>query len=175
MLSPAFDDLVDGIRLRAMSPDDLPFLSGLYASTRLDEIDQVDWPDAQKAAFLEQQFNAQHQHYQAHFADAEYLVIEKLDNDSNPSGAWRPIGRLYLDERDDEIRLIDIALLPEERNAGLGSRFLRRLLIIAGQRGLSVRLHVEQFNPAAEWYRRFGFRLVEDRGVYLFMEWRPDG
>jgi ribosomal protein S18 acetylase RimI-like enzyme len=37
-----------------------------------------------------------------------------------------------------------------------------------------VTLHVEPLNPAQRLYRRLGFRLLEDRGVYHFLEWRPD-
>lgn len=168
MLIQAFTGLPSDIRLREMGPEDLPFLAALYASTRLEELESVDWQPEQKQAFLKQQFEAQHSHYQQHFTDAEYLVIEQEDG----AATRRPIGRLYLDERADEIRLIDIALLPDHRNNGLGSRFLQRLLNLAEQRGLAVRLHVEQFNPAAEWYRRFGFKLLDDLGVYLFMEWK---
>jgi ribosomal protein S18 acetylase RimI-like enzyme len=175
MLSREFNDLGHGVRLRALVPDDLPFISELYASTRIDEINQVDWPVEQKTAFLEQQFQAQHTHYQKHFPEAEFLVIEQLETGSDDGDLWRPIGRLYLDLRDDEIRLIDIALLPAQRNAGLGTRILQRLLAVARQRKLDVRIHVEQFNRAAELYRRHGFRLIELRGIYLFMEWTSRG
>lgn len=174
MLIQAFTGLPVGIRLREMTPDDLPFLEQLYASTRVEELGQVDWLPEQKEAFLKQQFSAQHQHYRKHFTQADFLLIEQRDQLSGQSDAWQRVGRIYLDERGDEIRLIDIALLPDRRNAGLGSMLLEKLLAIAGGRGLAVRIHVEQFNPAARWYRRYGFRLLEDRGVYLFMEWRPE-
>jgi len=174
VLLEALTGLPAGVRLRKISPDDLSFLERLYASTRVEELNQVDWPPEQKQAFLKQQFEAQHGHYQQHFTHAEYLLIEHRPAPSDQTAPWQRIGRLYLDERDEEIRLIDIALLPEMRSAGLGSLLLEKLLSIAKERDLAVRIHVEQFNPAAEWYRRYGFRLLEDRGVYLFMEWRAD-
>jgi hypothetical protein len=34
-----------------------------------------------------------------------------------------------------------------------------------------LRIHVERFNPALRLYERLGFRQVEDKGVYLFLEW----
>jgi hypothetical protein len=37
-----------------------------------------------------------------------------------------------------------------------------------------VRIHVERQNPALALYERLGFRLLEDRGVYLFLEWRAE-
>ena len=48
-----------GITLRAVAPEDEPFLAELYASTRADEMALVDWDAATKQAFLRQQFEAQ--------------------------------------------------------------------------------------------------------------------
>lgn len=153
------------IGFRPVTDDDQPFLAGLYASTRTEELANVPWDPDRKQEFLAMQFQAQHRHYQEHFKRARFLVIE--------SGG-RPIGRVYVDRRSDEIRLIDIALMPECRNQGLGAALLRDLLDEAGERGLPVRIHVESFNPALRLYRRLGFQPVEDKGVYQLMEWRPD-
>ena len=83
-----------------------------------------------------------------------------------------PVGRLYVARWQDEIRLVDIALLPPSRNAGLGSAILRDLLAAAAAHK-PVRIHVEKFNPALRLYERLGFAPIEDKGVYLFMEWSP--
>ena len=69
-----------------------------------------------------------------------------------------------------EIRRVDIALLPPSRHAGIGSALRRDLLAAAHQ---AVRIHVEKFNPALRLYERLGFAPIEDKGVYLFMEWAP--
>ena len=37
-----------------------------------------------------------------------------------------------------------------------------------------LRIRVERFNPALRLYERLGFRQIDDRGVYLFMEWVDD-
>ena len=153
------------IRFRPITPEDLPFLADLYAGTRAEELAQTGWSEADRAAFLAQQFRAQHRHYQTHFPDAAFELILLEDT---------PIGRLYLDRRGDEFRLIDIALLPEQRNRGLGGALLRDLLAEARAAGKPVRIHVEPFNPALRLYRRLGFELLEDKGVHLFMEWRPE-
>ena len=171
MLAEAFTSLPEGVRLRTIVAADLPFLSALYASTRMDEVNQVDWPQEQKTAFLEQQFQAQHQHYQQHFADAEFLLIEQYTQKGEQS-QWQPIGRLYLDERSDEIRLIDIALMTGYRNQGLGTNLLQQLFAIAASRDLAVRIHVEKNNPAYRLYQRLGFGMLEDKGVYDLLEWR---
>ena len=74
---------------------------------------------------------------------------------------------------EDEIRIIDIALLSQQRNKGVGSGLLRDILTEAGEKNIPVRIHVEKFNPALNLYQRLGFKEVEDSGVYLLMEWIP--
>ena len=152
------------LMLRPIRPEDQPFLYEVYASTRLEELAPLGWNADQQAAFLTQQFNAQHQYYQANYPGADFQII--LVND-------QPAGRIYVDRRIDEIRLIDIALLPEYRNGGIGSRLLKDLLAEAARAGKPVRIHVEKFNPALRLYERLGFSISDDRGVYWFMEWRP--
>lgn len=150
---------------RPIDAQDLPFLLRIYASTRAEEMDLLShWTTEEKAAFLQQQFHAQHTHYQTHFGRAQFELL-----------LWNgePAGRLYVDRRTDEIRLIDIALLPAHRGRGLGTALLQELLTEAAARQLPVRIHVEHYNPALRLYQRLGFRPIADRGVYLFMEWTP--
>ena len=85
-----------------------------------------------------------------------------------------PAGRLYVDRRADEIRLIDIALMPAFRRRGIGGELLKRVLDQGREAGLPVQIHVEHNNPAMRLYDRLGFRRVEDQGVYWLMRWQPD-
>lgn len=155
-------DWADQVRFRPIQEQDEEFLYRLYASTRAEELAQTLWSDAQKAEFLRMQFSAQHRHYLSHFAGAEFLLILR---------DAEPIGRLYAERRPAEVRLIDIALLPDFRGRGLGSALMKDLMGDARNQGLPVRLHVEKFNPALRLYERLGFRPVEDLGVHLLMEW----
>jgi len=84
-----------------------------------------------------------------------------------------PVGRLYVARWQDAIRMVDIALLPPYRNAGIGTAILRDLLAEAAVAHKPVRIHVEQCNPAVRLYERLGFAPIADKGVYLFMEWAP--
>ena len=163
-MGPAKQHTPDEIEYRPILPADEPFLERLYASTRADEMAVVPWGEAEKAKFLSQQFHAQHTFYQQQFGDAEFLVIERRGES---------IGRLYLDRRVDEHRLIDIALLPSERGKGLGGALMRDVLAEAEAAGKAVRIHVERNNPAMRLYDRLGFRNIEDQGPYYLMEWRP--
>ena len=156
------------VTLRDVTPKDSDFLFEVYASTRQEEMALLDWQDGEKDAFLHSQFHAQHIYYRDSFAEAAYQVIlaDRV-----------PCGRFYVDRRKDEIRIIDIALLPEWRNRGIGTSLLCDLLDEARRTGLPVTIHVERYNPALSLYRRLGFRAVEgsENGVYLLMRWSPEG
>ena len=151
------------IALRPIGPDDRSFLLAVYASTRELELAAVEWDAAQKTAFVQMQFDAQHAYYQEHYAGAAFDII--LVN-------GQPAGRLYVAHEEDEIRIVDIALLPEHCNGGVGTTLLRGLQSEAAAAGKPLRIHVERFNPALRLYERLGFTSIADRGVYLFMEWR---
>jgi ribosomal protein S18 acetylase RimI-like enzyme len=153
------------LRFRPIQPEDQELLLGVYASTREEELAAVVWEEGQKEAFLRQQFTAQHAWYQENYAAAEFLVILR-------DGV--PAGRLYVVRWEKEIRLIDIALLPEHRNAGVGSAILAEILAEGKAAAKPVTIHVEKFNPALRLYERLGFTPIEDRGVYLLMERAPD-
>jgi ribosomal protein S18 acetylase RimI-like enzyme len=84
-----------------------------------------------------------------------------------------PAGRLYVARWQREIRIVDIALLPAFRGRGIGSRLITELLEEGSRKGKNVSIHVETFNPAFRLYQRLGFEVVEDKGVYLLMEWHP--
>jgi GNAT superfamily N-acetyltransferase len=152
------------VKFRAIKNSDQPFLQKLYFSTRWKELEPVPWSNEQKDVFLKSQFDAQHSHYQKYFPAASFdLVLYKNV----------PIGRLYLDRRADEIRIIDIALLPEYRNRGIGSQLLQDVIADAAKSRLLVRIHVEQHNPAMGLYERLGFKKIHEEGVYWLMEWKP--
>ncbi len=136
----------------------------LYASTRAEEMQHFPFDDAQKAAFLDQQFAAQFEHYGIHYPTCERNIIE--------SGG-EPIGRLWVDEWRDQIRLVDIALVAGERGRGIGSTLLRQVLDRGALAGKPVTIHVESFNPALRLYKILGFEQVDTNGVYLLMRWTP--
>jgi ribosomal protein S18 acetylase RimI-like enzyme len=152
------------LKLRPIRSEDREFLCQLYASTREEELSLIDWPAHQKEAFLRMQFDAQHAYYQEHYAQASFQVIV-LDG--------QPVGRLYVQRWPDEIRLVDISLVPSQRGSGLGSSLMRELMAEAESSGRPLTIHVEKFNRALRLYERLGFRQAEDRGVYWFLKWSP--
>ena len=158
---------VDRARIvyRKRREDDDEFLFRLYASTRADEMKMVPWTEVEKEQFLRMQFRAQTVYYDEHYDGDEFFVIER---------DGLPIGRLYLDQQPEDLRIVDIALLPEIRGAGLGTILLKEILDRAASSNLPVTIHVEHFNPAMHLYERLGFRHIDTNGVYHLMQWTAD-
>lgn len=153
--------LLSEATLRPAGPDDRDFLLCVYASTREEELRLVDWSDEQKAAFVRMQFDAQDAYYREHYAEARFDLIEV---------GGESAGRLYVARWEDDIRIIDIALLPKFRGRGIGTLLIQGLLEEAAAAGKRLSIHVEVNNPARRLYERLGFVQVEERGVYLLME-----
>lgn len=148
-------------RVRPATDPEVDFLREVYIQARWDELSLlVAWTDDMRRAFLTQQANLQHAHYAKHYERLEYGIIEAQNGES--------IGRLYVFRGPTEIRIVDVALLPEWRNYGIGTALIMKIL----QQGALVTLHVEKNNPALRLYERLGFRTIEDKGVYWFLERR---
>jgi ribosomal protein S18 acetylase RimI-like enzyme len=154
-----------GLTFRFVTDADTAFLAAVYASTRQEELALVPWSDAQKAWFVDMQFRAQHTYYQQHYAEADWLVVER---------DGQAIGRLYVDRWEREHRVIDIALLPEHCGHGLGTALMRDLLDEAAAAGKALTIHVEKNNLARRLYSRLGFRPIGETGVYDLLEWRAE-
>ena len=152
------------VELRPIDHGDRELLFRVYASTRTEELAVVPWDDAHKEAFLRAQFDAQDRWYREHYERASFDVI-LVDGE--------PGGRLYVHRGESEIRIVDIALLPEHRGDGVGTALLHYLLAEADADGKRVTIHVERFNAALRLYERLGFAVAEDKGVYLLLEWSP--
>lgn len=157
----AFDAALD---VRAETDADFDFVCALYAQTREEELAAVEWPAAAKRDFLDSQCRLQRDHYLLHYRGADRLLIER---------GSQPIGRVYVHAKPKEIRLMDIALLRDQRRRGIGTSIVRSLQEEARRLGAELSLHVEPTNPAQRIYARLGFRLVENRGIYDFLSWSP--
>jgi ribosomal protein S18 acetylase RimI-like enzyme len=148
--------------LRQTVDEDLDVLERIYASTRTIELAQTDWSDQFKTKFIHMQFLAQASHYRQHYPGAEYWLIlyEQVT-----------AGRLYLHYRGSEVRIMDIAILPDYRNLGIGTHVLKGLQNIAKISCQRLSIHVERFNPAQRLYQRLGFECQDQGDVYCLMEW----
>jgi ribosomal protein S18 acetylase RimI-like enzyme len=136
------------IELRPESEDDREFLARLYRDTRAEEMAQWGWPPEQQALFLNMQFEAQRRGFRQSFPNAAGRIVRVGDADA---------GRMLVAEETLEMHLVDIALLTEYRNRGVGTELLTGLQRECERRRLPLRLQVFAVNPARQLYRRLGF------------------
>jgi ribosomal protein S18 acetylase RimI-like enzyme len=156
--------LLNSIALRAATADDLPFLGRLYRDTRRLELEGWGWPQEQREWFLQMQFDARQRSYEAAYPNAEDRIVCIQDV---------PAGRLLLNREPAGLQLIDLALLEEFRNQGLGTELLRRLQRECERERIALCLQVLTANPAMRLYRRLGFEQVSADPVHARMEWLP--
>ena len=151
--------------LRPVLPEDEQLLYEVYASTRADELAQVPWSEAQLKAFLKMQLNARDQSYRMYYAGIDDRII--LFNN-------QPVGRLILVRTDEEIRLADVALLPEYRRSGIGTSLIKDLLAEADEAKKPIRLQVEKPNEQAKnLYERLSFKTTGENSTHFQMEYQP--
>lgn len=150
------------LHIRAESPQDQEFLALLYRSTR-DDLALL--PEAMLTGLLAIQFQAQHAGYRQQYPDADFSIIEL---DSKPSGC------IAVHRSAKEIRLINLALLPEVRSFGHGRSLIQALQKEASATGKLLTLSVAAQNAGAQrLYFALGFNIVNDNGAYREMAWPP--
>jgi ribosomal protein S18 acetylase RimI-like enzyme len=147
------------VTLRSARPDDEDFLFELFRQTVGDELAMLG------DAILRMQFKAQLLTYSAQFPAAEHQII-MLDD--------RAIGRVLVERSESENRGVDIALLSEYRNGGIGRMLVQELLDEAARAGKPFRISVVKSNPALHLYERLGFKTTGDTGTQFLMEWVAD-
>lgn len=152
------------IQKREVDDTDHPFLFQLYASTRMQELEAWGWDEMMQQQFLQMQWNAQQRSYATQYPGAEHLLI---------SFQAQPAGQIMVSPHDASLTLVDISLLPEFRNKGIGTTLLQELQAEAADSSRPLFLHVLPDNPAIRLYERLGFQLVEQAGIHIRMKWTP--
>ena len=153
------------VTLRPVLDEDELFLYELYATTREEELALTGWDEATRSLFLRQQFDAQRAHYAGAYPRAVHSII---------LADGEPAGRIWIERNDEEIRILDIALLPSYRGLGLGSELFRRCIAEAERAGLPLRDSVAKNNVhAMRLYERLGFVVVGEAPTHFFLEHRP--
>jgi ribosomal protein S18 acetylase RimI-like enzyme len=159
--------LAPKLELRALAAGDEELLLRIFASTREEELVQLRgcFPE-QIDAFLRSQLHAQKASYDERYPQASHQIILADGQEA---------GQLWVARCEEEIRLLDIALLPGFRSLGIGSRLLRELQQEAAATGKALRHCVFKPNVrAASFYQRLGFEPAADLGMYQLMQWNPN-
>jgi ribosomal protein S18 acetylase RimI-like enzyme len=151
------------VTLRHATPADEPFLRELFADSR-DDFASVPLSPTALADLVRMQYDARQAQYRLCCQAPRDEVIE-LDG--------RPVGRCWTDQPDDELRLLDLAVLRPHRRKGVGRFAVDAVCQRASAVGLAVRLTVWPANLAARrLYAGAGFREASLVHGYLAME-RP--
>jgi ribosomal protein S18 acetylase RimI-like enzyme len=149
------------ITFQNIKDEDRLFIEKVYRSTREKELLFAYLPEEQKGRFIAMQLTSQLADYNLNFKGASYqMIIYK----------GTPAGRLYLWESKDEIRVLDISLLPEFQNRGIGSTILNDIIKTATLKNKIISLHVAIGNPAKNLYTRLGFKKIRSSFTHEYME-----
>jgi ribosomal protein S18 acetylase RimI-like enzyme len=151
--------------LRRARVNDDPFLRTLHAHARRDEIAAVDWTEDDRQQFLREQYEAQRTFFDQQYPHARHDIV---------LSDGEPVGRLWVNYAEDEIRVLDWALVPRSRGAGIGTALIRELQADARRLGVPITSTVAHVNPRARaLYERHGFRVVGRTPMYAALEWSP--
>ena len=143
--------------LRDARPADTEFEQFLYASTR-DDLRPLGHEVFE--GLVGMQFRAQSMALRLDHPSAKRQIVV-VDRS--------PVGRLVVDLSGTHVELLDLAVLPEFRNHGIGTGVLRGVCAQADRLNHAVRLLVEKQNRSVRLFERLGFVVRGEEGMYLAM------
>jgi GNAT superfamily N-acetyltransferase len=147
----------ESVTLRPVCSNDEAFVLDLFRSAHKHTFASLDMPEEENE-LLRMQFKAQQSQYRSQYPDAHFDLVLKDEV---------AIGTLYAMRGPEKFVLIDIMLLAEHRNAGIGAKLVKKLIREANAAKKALQAHVLKTNPACRLWRRLGFEIVADDGVYL--------
>ena len=153
------------ITFKTIEDQDHPFILKVYRSTREKELLFTYLTEEQKNSFIWMQLTAQLTDYKKNYKGATYQIIVYNR---------KPAGRLYLWETINEIRILDISLLPEFQGKGIGTEILTNIIKSAKVKNKKVSLHVTHDNPAKNLYKRLGFKKIITSMTHDYMEFKEE-
>jgi GNAT superfamily N-acetyltransferase len=152
------------ISLRVIAPEDSKFLLILYKSSRGEDLRGLGWDEQRISEFLDMQYAAQQRFHATEYKKAVDQIVLR---------GSEPVGRVTFEPREHEIRCVEVALMPEHRNAGIGTRLIRELQTEAKRQKKPLRLQVIRFSRSVSLFERLGFQRISETGTHFQMEWSP--
>ena len=163
---PAAKLSMSEIHRRPATPDDEPFLFDLFCAVRAHEFALMPLAEPLKQQLIRMQYTAQKEGYSAEYPDSSFEIV--LNGEAK-------IGRIWIARREDCFYLVDIAILPETQNSGIGTNLVRELQHEAELTHKPVRLSVFRFNPGSiRFHERLGFTVTHEDAIQFYYEWKPN-
>lgn len=150
------------VSLCPVEPSHTDFLLKLFNECRpdLELIGGIN--EKQKEDIIFQQFTLEQEQLIKMYPDVEFNVVMLNE---------KPVGRIYIHHGETADRILEIGLLAEYRNLGIGRKLITTAIENAIKKNKSVRLQVAWFNQRAyKFYKEIGFRVIENQGVSFEME-----
>lgn len=153
------------LQLRTAESNDDAILFEIYLTSHEAELlTAINLDETQKKHLLELQFKAREIYYRQNYLAADFWMIER---------EGKVIGFVYLEKKDNAVRIINLGMLKEFRSQGIGTEILQDIISFANSNCLSVILHVQNSNPALYLYKRMGFEVIGDTsGIYHLMQYK---
>jgi ribosomal protein S18 acetylase RimI-like enzyme len=152
------------VTTRPATPEDDAFLYALFSAVRGPDFAHLPMPPAQLDMLLRIQFAGQKQSYGAQYPGSDSIVL--LES--------QPIGRFWLYHGPTEHQLVDISLLPEFRNRGIGGALVRQAVADAREAGVRLCCSVARTNTGSlKFHQRLGFQIVGEDEVYYDLAVEP--
>jgi ribosomal protein S18 acetylase RimI-like enzyme len=150
------------LTLRPVRADDHEFLSRLFYSVHSEKLNPTHLNAEEKHRLIGLMYQGFARHYSAIEPCADDRIV-LVNNEC--------IGRMILLQTREEIRLADLAILPQYRQRGIGSALIGQLQTESLISNRPLRLHVARFDRALRLYQRLGFYKIEVAEPYLHLEW----
>lgn len=150
------------ITYRLANQDDDAFLFDLFVQTRQSDFQNLSMDDNQKQMLLRWQYQAQSKSYFAHHPDLTHFII--LNH-------GEPVGRFMFNESENDLHIVDIAVMPQTQNQGIGSAVIQKYIEYGKQTHKKVWLQVFKTNKAKHLYERMGFQITSENDLQYTMEW----
>ena len=156
--------MIPSVTTRAATADDDAFLFELFKAVRAPEFAHVPLAPAQLDMLLSIQFAGQKQSYGAQYPGGNHIILMH----------GQPIGRIWLYCAPSEHHLVDISLVPEFRNRGIGAALIGEAIAAARAAGVRLTCSVAVTNGGSlRFHQRLGFRICGQDEVYYDLAVEP--
>ena len=156
--------MAEQFKTRVAKAEDEALLYRIFAEVKGQEFAPLGWPPEQLESLLRMQYQARKTSY-AQTNPAAIDTILCLENET-------PVGRHLVERQPERYRTVDIAILAEHRNCGIGSWAIRQIQQVAELEGVAYRLRADRASPAQRLYDRLGFISIAGDEQGFEMEWR---